>query len=204
MKLLEEANGNLPRTAEEKEEMIKAAALAYGSFLYALGFNWPADPNSADTPRRVAKAWVNDLISGSLTEPPKITTFPSDYEGIVFEKHVEIVSMCSHHNLAFAGHATIAYIPGGEVIGLSKLNRIADWFARRPQIQEGLTKQIHDYLVEVLPENKGVMVLIEANHTCCSHRGIKHKSGMSTPLCSGLFLENKDGCKDEFYQLLNR
>ena len=111
--------------------------------------------------------------------------------------------MCSHHNLAFTGKAYVAYIPGERVIGLSKLNRIVDWFSRRPQIQEGLTQQVLDFLNTTLENNKGVMVLIEAKHTCCSNRGIKHKSSMSTALATGYFLENKDGCKDEFYKFID-
>ena len=202
--LLTESNGNLPRTKEEKELMIKRAEDAYSKFLIAVGFHFLADENSRDTPRRVAKAWVNDIISGTNTEKPKITTFPSNYTGIVFDGNIEVTSLCSHHNLAFSGKAYIGYIPGGRVIGLSKLNRIVDWYSRRPQIQEGLTQQIHDDLSNILENNNGVMVVIDAMHTCCSHRGIKHKSSMITASASKYFLENKDGCKDEFYQFINK
>lgn len=204
MELLKESNGNLPRKDIDKLRMIEDASNAYADFLTALGFDWREDENSKDTPRRVAKSWVEDLISGTNTEKPKITTFPSNYTGIVFEGDIEVVSMCSHHNLAFTGRAFVGYIPGGRVVGLSKLNRIVDWYARRPQIQEGLTQQIHDELQELLEDNKGVMVVIEAMHTCCSHRGIKHKSTMITASASGLFLSNDSGCKDEFYKFIDR
>ena len=196
MKLLQEANGNLPRTEEEKEEMIKNAAIAYSGFLTALGFDWEKDENSKNTPTRVAKAWVNDLASGCFNDPPKITTFPSSYKGIVFEGNIDVTSMCSHHNLAFTGKAFIAYIPGKRVVGLSKLNRIVDHYSRRPQIQEGLTQQIVEALDRILEGNKGIIVMVEALHSCCSHRGIKHKSTMITAEPTGWFLSNKDGCKD--------
>jgi GTP cyclohydrolase I len=204
MKKLSTANGNIPRTEEEKKKIITEAAEHYGKFLEALGFDWKNDENSSNTPTRVAKAWVSDLAEGCFTEPPKVTTFPSTYKGLIFEGNIDIVSMCSHHNLAFTGSCYIGYIPGDRVVGLSKLNRIADWFARRPQIQEGLTQQIHDYLNDVLHENKGVVVMVKAQHTCCSNRGIRHKSVMVTTSVSGYFEENKDGCKDEFYKMVEQ
>ena len=203
MKLLKEANGNIPRTEKEKELMIQNAAIAYAGFLTALGFDWQQDENSRNTPHRVAKAWVNDLIKGTNTIPPKITTFPANnYDGLVFQGNIDVVSLCSHHNLSFVGKAHIAYIPGTKVIGLSKLNRIVDWFSRRPQIQEGLTMQIHSYINEICEENKGVAVLIEAQHSCCSHRGIGHKSTMKTAKLSGAFIDNQEKAREEFYRFV--
>lgn len=202
--LISKANGNEPRTEQEKEAIIKGAAYHYGEFLEALGFDYQADPNSRETPTRVAKAWVEDLASGCFNKPPKITTFPTDYKGITFEGNIDVVSMCSHHNLPFTGKAYVAYFPGKEVVGLSKLNRIVDWYSRRPQIQEGLTDQIHNELNSILEGNNGVAVVIKAKHTCCSNRGIKHDSIMMTALMSGWFLENKDGCKDEFYKFIDQ
>lgn len=205
MKLLEQANGNLPRTDEEKASMIVEAAKHYGNFLTALGFDWQKDQNSDDTPTRVAKAWVNDIVWGSVSEQPKITQFPSpNYQGMVFQGNIDVISLCSHHNMPFTGKAYVAYIPQdqGKVVGLSKLNRIVDWFSRRPQLQEALTQQVHNFIAEKI-SNNGVIVCIKANHTCCSNRGIGHDSTMMTTAPSGFFLENKDGCKDEFYQFIN-
>lgn len=206
MKELKKSNDSIGRdlTPEEREERIADAAMWYGGFLKALGFDWAADENSVDTPRRVAKAWIDDLAHGCFSSPPKITTFPSDYLGMVFQGNIDIVSMCSHHNLAFTGKCHIAYFPGTKVVGLSKLNRVADWFARRPQIQEGLTQQIHDFLHQILEKNKGIAVVITANHTCCSNRGIRHNSTMMTASVSGYFADNQDGCKDEFYKMIDR
>lgn len=202
--LLNNCNHSLPRTEDEKKLMLDEATVHYGNFLKALGFNWENDENTKDTPRRVAKAWINDLVSGTNTEKPKVTSFPTKYTGIIFEGNIDVISLCAHHSLAFTGTAYVGYIPGERVIGLSKLNRIVDWYSRRPQIQEDLTQQIHDELSTLLENNKGVCVVIKANHTCCSHRGIKHKSYMTTASVSGLFLENKDGCKDEFYKMIEK
>lgn len=198
--MLKYANGNLPQTEVEKEKMIDKAALAYEGFMDALKIDWRNDPNSSDTPRRVAKAYVNDLIKGCYVSEPKITAFDNvdQYDGMVSQLNIELKSMCSHHHLAFTGKAHVAYIPGNKVIGLSKLNRIVDFYARRPQVQENLTMQIHRHIDRVCEGNKGVAVIIEANHTCCSHRGIGHDSTMKTAKMSGAFLDNNDTAKAEF------
>mgnify|MGYP000913860606 CR=1 FL=1 len=198
------SNGNTVLTTEEREIRIKNASIQYGNFLTALGFDWQNDPNMQDTPNRVSKALVTELLSGCFTAPPKITTFEDasyGYDGIVFQGNIEVCSMCSHHNLAFTGVAHVAYIPGNNVIGLSKLNRIVEWFARRPQIQEGLTMQIHNYLQDILPDNKGLAVLIEANHTCASCRGVRHNSTMKTSKLSGAFFDKAE-CRNEFYHFI--
>jgi len=198
MKLLTKSNGNLARTPEEIEQMIDKAATAYASFLEAVGFDHTADRQTEDTPRRVAKAWLKDLIVGSVTNEPNITTFPNDegYDGLVIQSGIPITSMCAHHNLAFTGFATVAYVPGEMVIGLSKLNRIVEWFSRRPQMQESLTQQIHDYIAQKM-NCDSVAVSIACKHTCCSHRGIKHPSVMSTNKFSGVFMEKDNLIREE-------
>jgi len=198
MKLLTKSNGNLARTPEEIEQMIDKAATAYASFLEAVGFDHTADRQTEDTPRRVAKSWLKDLIVGSVTNEPNITTFPNDegYDGLVIQSGIPITSMCAHHNLAFTGFATVAYVPGEMVIGLSKLNRIVEWFARRPQMQESLTQQIHDYISTKM-NCDSVAVSIACKHTCCSHRGIKHPSVMSTNKFSGVFMEKDNLIREE-------
>ena len=146
MELLNKANENAPRSPKEIEKMIEKASKHYGEFLKAVGFDYEKDPQTVDTPRRVAKAWLKDLIVGSITDEPNITVFPNDegYAGLVIQSGIPIVSMCAHHNLAFTGFATVAYVPKENVIGLSKLNRIVEWFSRRPQMQESLTQQVHE------------------------------------------------------------
>jgi len=206
MKKLQYANHNHPRTQAEIAELIEKGAKAYEIYLDALGFDWRNDPNSSDTPHRVAKAFVTDLAMGCYTEPPKVTAFDNvdKYDGMVCQNNIKVVSMCSHHHAPFMGYAHVAYIPSkdGKVIGLSKLNRIVDWFSRRPQVQENLTMQIHKYIDSVCLKNKGVAVLIEANHTCCSNRGIKHDSTMRTARMSGAFLDETDNSRSEFYKFV--
>lgn len=210
IKLLTKANGNLPRTEEEKRQMIEQAAEYYGKFLNALGFDWTADPHSANTPKRVAKAWVHDLIKGSLSEEPEITAFPNDegYTGLICQTRIPVMSMCAHHNLTFSGVAHVAYIPGKEktdmVIGLSKLNRIVDFYSRRPNIQESLTKQIHDHINKLCIGNRGVAVVVESQHNCVKCRGIKQDSVMKTSQMSGYFWTNEVGTRHEFFALIDQ
>lgn len=196
------ANGNHPHTEEEKTEIIEKAAKAYEAYLDALGFDWRNDPNSTNTPRRVAKAFVQDLAAGCYNDPPKVTSFPSNgYDGMVFQGGIPVKSLCSHHHLAFTGKAHVAYIPSleGRVIGLSKLNRIVEFYARRPQIQEGLTIQIHNAVNEVCEKNRGVAVMVSATHTCACLRGIKHDGcEMKTSKLSGDFM-NDAAVRAEFY-----
>jgi GTP cyclohydrolase I len=199
MELLNKSNGSLARTPEEIEQMIDQATVAYGHFLNAVGFDYTADRQTVNTPRRVAKAWLKDLIVGSISNEPNMTVFPNDegYDGLVIQSGIPIVSMCAHHNLAFTGFATVAYVPAENVIGLSKLNRIVEWFSRRPQMQESLTTQIHNYIADKMICNS-VAVSIACKHTCCSHRGIKHGSVMTTNKFSGVFMEKENLIREEF------
>ena len=210
MKLITKANGNIVRTVEEKVKMIDEATEYYGKFLTALGFDWAADPHSANTPRRVAKAWVNDLIAGSINPAPEVTAFPNDegYTGLICQTRIPVVSMCAHHNLAFTGVCHVAYIAGKQktdmVIGLSKLNRIVDFFSRRPNIQESLTKQIHDMIDDLCIGNRGVAVVVESQHNCVKCRGIKNDSIMKTSQMSGYFHTNEIGTRQEFFNLIDQ
>jgi len=205
MNKLKYANQNLPLDDLERQKMIEAAAFHYGKYMDALRIDWQHDPNSSDTPMRVAKAFVNDLAEGCYKSPPKITAFDNvdRYDGMVFQGNIDVKSICSHHHLTFIGHAHVAYIPGvdGKVIGLSKLNRVVEWFARRPQVQENLTMQIHDYLNEICEGNGGVAVVIEANHMCACVRGVRHDSTMMTSKLSGAFKDN-GSTREEFYKFI--
>jgi len=180
----------------------------YGQFLTILGYDWEHDCNMKDTPKRVTKMFIQEITEGSYCEEPRITTFDnnSQYSGLVFEGNISVRSLCSHHMMPFIGKCHIAYIPSlkGQIIGLSKLNRIVDWFAKRPQLQENLTTQIHDYLVKKLKKCKGVAIMIEADHLCVHIRGVKDDSTMMTTKLSGVFLSNKDRSRDEFYNYINR
>jgi len=208
MELIKQANGNIVRTEEEKLQMIEQAAEYYGNFLTALGFDWAADPHSANTPRRVSKAWVRDLIAGSINPEPVITAFPNTegYSGLICQTRIPVISMCSHHNLQFVGLAHVAYIPGKEatdqVIGLSKLNRIVDFYSRRPQVQESLTKQIHDHIDKLCIGNRGVAVIVESTHNCVRCRQLNHESVMKTSQLSGYFHTNEVGTRTELFSLI--
>ena len=196
------ANG-YPLVKEEKEKMIKDAAYAFGLFLDALKCDWRNDPNSKETPLRVAKSYVNDLWKGRYDKMQPIKTFPSEgYDGIVIERDIPLVSMCSHHHQVISGKAHIGYVVGdsGQVIGLSKLNRIVELFSRRGAIQEQLTSSIHHAVEKVCEDNKGVIVSIIATHNCVSCRGVKHHgASMVTNKATGVFLNNNNLARKEFF-----
>lgn len=200
------AGENTVLSSEERSTMITEAAKAYGKFLETLGYDWENDPNMMKTPYRVAKMFVNEITSGAYANPPKLAVFPSSgYSGMVIEHGIEVNSLCSHHLLPFIGFCSIAYISkdNGQVLGLSKLNRIVHWFAKRPQLQEQLTRQIHDYLVNVFGDTVlGIAVYIEAEHMCVSMRGAEDNSTMTTHYCSGAFLTNEMNSRDEFLRAI--
>ena len=187
-------------TAEEKASIIENAANHFGEFLTALGVDWKNDPNSNDTPKRVAKAYM-EKWSGRFNQPTNITGFPADgYDGMVVESNIPLTSMCSHHHETIMGYVTIAYVASadGTVVGLSKLNRIVEHFGRRGAIQEQLTVAIHSAVNEICEGNQGVAVSIDATHNCVSCRGVKHHgASMQTTKLSGAFLD-EDSARSEF------
>jgi len=203
------ANGlapGAPFTEKEKWSMVEDAEEAYGKFLDALKCDWRNDPNSSNTPHRVAKAYVFDLWKGRYEDMSNITSFPSDgYQGIVLEKDIPLVSQCSHHHQTIMGVVHIAYIPGpeGNVVGLSKLNRIVDHFGRRGAIQEQLTMAIHNAVNKICEGNVGVMVMVKATHNCVSCRGVKHQgASMMTSEVSGVFSDHTRTAKIEVLEMI--
>ena len=203
------ANGvaeGYPLTNKQKDKMINQAEKAYGKFLDALKCDWRNDPNSMETPRRVAKAYVNDLWAGRYTSMSPITSFPSDgYDGIIIERNIPLTSMCSHHHQTIKGVVHIGYVAGegGQVIGLSKLNRIVELFGRRGAIQEQLTAAIHQAVNKICKDNKGVITTIVATHNCVSCRGVKHEgASMVTTKASGVFRDNENLARKEFFDSL--
>src|SRR6056300_620936 len=203
------ANGvapGFPFTDQEKLKMIDEAEIAYGQFLDALKCDWRNDPNSMETPRRVAKAYVNDLWAGRYERLSDITSFPADgYDGAIIERNIPLTSMCSHHHQTIQGVVHIGYIVGseGRVIGLSKLNRIVEHFGRRGAIQEQLTAAIHQGVDKVCEGNLGVIVTVVATHNCVSCRGIKHDgAAMVTTKASGVFRDDTNQARKEFFDSL--
>lgn len=158
-----------------------------------------------DTPMRAAKAFkfLNNGYEKTLEEVLNGAIFEAETEDMVIVKDIELYSLCEHHLLPFIGKCHIAYIPNGKVVGLSKLARIVDMYARRMQIQEKLTKQIAD-AVELSVGAKGVAVVIEAKHLCMMMRGVeKQNSVMTTSVMTGIFREDRS-TRMEFLNLINR
>jgi GTP cyclohydrolase I len=152
------------------------------------------DDSLNGTPHRVAKMYVEEIFSGlSPANKPKIALFENKYQynQMLIEKDITFYSNCEHHFVPIIGKAHLAYISSGKVIGLSKLNRIVNYFAKRPQVQERLTMQIAKELQDILG-TKDVAVLIDAKHLCVSSRGIKDNSSATvSSFYDGKFLEEK-------------
>jgi GTP cyclohydrolase IA len=164
---------------------------ATNSILSAVGED-PTREGLRRTPERVAKAY-DELLSGYRINPSKLINgaiFDVEYDDMVIVRDIDYASLCEHHMLPFLGKAHVAYIPNKKVIGLSKIPRIVDMFARRLQVQERMTRQIADFINEVL-EPKGVAVVMDGVHMCSMIRGVKkHGSGMTTSAMLGVFRED--------------
>lgn len=158
------------------------------------------DPNSRDTAKRLAKMYIHELMAGRYYPAPAATSFPNEgperFEGMLVVR-AEITSMCSHHHQPVKGVAFIGLIPTGRVIGLSKYVRIAQWCARRGQLQEDLVNQIAKEIMKAT-DTENVAVHIQATHGCMEHRGVEvHSSLTQTAVVHGLF--HNDSVKAEFY-----
>ena len=168
------------------------AAAAVRELLLAVGED-PDRPGLQDTPARVARAYA-ETFAGLWQDPSEIlaTTFDEDHDELVLVKDIPMYSTCEHHLVPFHGVAHIGYIPGedGRVTGLSKLARLVEVYARRPQVQERMTSQIADALSDVL-KPRGVLVVIEAEHLCMAMRGIRKPGAVTvTSAVRGIFREN--------------
>lgn len=185
-------------------EKIDRIASHYTSILADLGED-PTREGLLKTPERVAKA-LQFLTHGYNSNPAAIlksAMFKEDYSQMVLVKDIEIFSMCEHHMLPFFGKAHIAYIPNGHIVGLSKLPRIVDAYARRLQVQERLTNEIRDCIQQTL-NPAGVAVVIECKHLCMAMRGVqKQNSTTTTSAFTGEFISNEK-TRDEFLQLITR
>ncbi|HIG05355.1 MAG TPA: GTP cyclohydrolase I FolE [Planctomycetes bacterium] len=151
----------------------------------------PTREGLINTPDRVARMY-NEMFSGLKESSSTLldTVFHEEYDEIVLLKDIEFFSVCEHHLMPFSGKAHVAYLPGGKIVGLSKLVRAVEHFARRPQVQERLTAQIADLITQAL-EPKGVAVVLEATHTCMTLRGVrKPGSVMTTSAMRGVIREN--------------
>jgi len=161
------------------------------------------DHNTEETAKRVAKMFVKETFNGRYAAKPRVTSFPnaSGYDQLYLTGPISIRSTCAHHMQNIVGKCWIGVFPGKEVIGLSKFNRIVDWVASRPQIQEEMTQQIADEIQEIT-KAEGIAIVLKAEHHCMSHRGVKeHESDMTTSIMRGKFREDPE-LKKEFLKLL--
>lgn len=185
----------------DKDELINEATLAFENVLDTLLIDRHNDPNSMDTGRRLAKMYINEIMSGRYDPAPSATAFPNDnghtYKGMLVVRS-ELKSMCSHHHQPVAGIAYIGIIPGEKVIGLSKYTRIAQWCARRGTLQEELCNDIMREIIKAT-DSEHVGVYIQATHGCCENRGIMaHSSLTQTTVLNGGFLDDPS-VKQEFF-----
>ena len=182
----------------QPEHRLEVAARAAREFLEALGVDCDT-PSTERSPLRMARAYAEMLSA----RPFELTTFPNDegYDEMVVVRGIPVASLCEHHLLPFTGVAHIAYLPGDRILGLSKFARVVEMFARRPQVQERLTKQVADWLDEHLGP-RGVGVVVEAEHSCMSLRGARVGGAVTrTSALAGLFREN-DATRAEFLDAL--
>ena len=200
-----EENNNIlgyKRIDEYNDETILELATHYKEILRLIGEN-PEREGLIDSPVRIAKA-MQFFTHGYDLEPENIiksAIFTEDYKQMVLVKDIEIYSLCEHHLVPIVGKAHVAYIPNGKIVGLSKIPRVVDAYARRLQVQERLTKQIKDCIQNTL-NPLGVAVVIEAQHLCMSMRGVQKQNSLTTTSdFTGAFLKNKS-TREEFMHLI--
>lgn len=185
------------------DEKIKNIQHHFGKIMEELGLDL-TDDSLSGTPYRFAKMYVKELFYGlNPANKPKLSTFENKYGygKMLVEQNITIDSACEHHFLPITGHAHIAYIPKDKVIGLSKINRLVDYYAHRPQVQERLSLQILKDLQRVL-KTKDVIVMVSAKHLCVSSRGIKDKNSFTTTVeYGGCFADN--ALRDEFLNIID-
>lgn len=187
-------------------EIKKSIEKHFQSIMELMGLNLE-DDSLIKTPQRVAKMYIDEVFWGlGLENFPKITTVENKmkYDEMIIEKDISIKSNCEHHFVPIIGKCHIAYIPNKKVLGLSKLNRVAEYFARRPQIQERLTEQIYFALSYIL-DTENIAVVIEANHMCVQTRGVEDTNSRTlTSKMGGVFYEKTSPARQEFLSLIRK
>ncbi|MFN3852003.1 MAG: GTP cyclohydrolase I FolE [Spirosomataceae bacterium] len=201
------ANLNTPLRADafelDDEEKIDLIEEKFRDIMHILGLDL-LDESLRGTPRRVAKMYVKEVFSGLNPEnKPPVTLFTNEYNysEMLVEKNIQFYSHCEHHFVPIVGKVHIAYVSSGNVIGLSKLHRIVNYYARRPQVQERLTMQIGNALKEALM-TESVAVIVDADHFCVSSRGVQDQTSSTITSYYGGVFESTDK-RDEFLKLLN-
>lgn len=185
-----------------EEDDIKLMEKSYHDIITALGEDVTRE-GLVDTPKRAAKAmhFITQGYRQNLDELINNAVFTSDTDEMVIVRNIELYSLCEHHMLPFIGKAHVAYIPTGKVIGLSKIARIVDYFARRLQIQEVLTKQVATCVEDAI-DAQGVGVVIEAQHMCMMMRGVEKQNSIMTTSCMLGTFRKQSQTRDEFLRLI--
>ena len=184
------------------DEKMKVIENHFYEIMHEMGMDM-TDDSLKGTPHRVAKMFIKEIFSGlNPAAKPKISVFENSYhyDKMLVEANISFNSTCEHHFLPIIGKAHIGYISSGKVIGLSKLNRIVDYYSRRPQVQERLIMQIFNELKSVL-ETENVIVVMEAKHLCVSSRGIKDESSFTSTIQYGGVFNEKEN-RNDFFNLL--
>lgn len=190
---------------QKDEQKIKKIEKHFASIMDILGLD-RQDDSLEETPMRVSKMYVNEIFWGLKPENfPKCTVIENKmgYDEMVIEKDITLMSNCEHHFVTIDGKAHVAYIPKSKVLGLSKMNRIVEYFARRPQVQERIAEQVYHALSFIL-ETEDVAVVIEGVHYCVKSRGVEdHSSYTMTAKLGGCFKSEPD-CRAEFMSLIRK
>lgn len=199
-----DSNGNNEISEDERAEMVSNLQRKFDEMFDILRID-RNDPNSAESPKRLARMFVNELFIGRYTAPPTLTVFPNrkNVDELVISKGIRVMSVCSHHWQPISGTCAIGYVPRDKVIGISKFTRIVDWFCRRGQIQEELGEQIADFLVTML-DPIALGVVIDAKHFCMISRGVEahESSDMVTSVMRGELATNST-LRMEFLHLID-
>jgi len=188
---------------DEADDQLAVIEKSFGTIMDVLHLD-RTDDSLRETPRRVAKMFMYEIFGGlDYVNFPKITTIGNkmNYDSMLLERHIRVTSICEHHFVPIVGEAFVAYIPREKVIGLSKINRIVEFFCRRPQVQERLTEQIHAALCFIL-ETENVAVVLKARHLCVQLRGVEDmQSDTITSRLGGVFFKGE--LRNEFLQSIN-
>lgn len=201
------AHGNVSDDCEPADiKWMEEGIAAHMSSILSLLRIDPNDPNAKETPARFARMLCREVCKGRFTKAPEMTTFPNaeNIDDMHMAGPIAVRSLCSHHFCPILGQAWVAYVPGEKLLGLSKFERVIDWFASRPQMQEQLAKQIADYLDDTV-KPKGVAVSIVATHTCMTWRGVKAhaSSAMGSNAMRGVFRTDA-AARAEFLHFVRR
>lgn len=188
----------------DRKEKIERIEKSFHDIMYTLGLDL-TDDSLIDTPKRVAKMFVNEIFWGLDYEAfPKCTTVDNKmhYDEMVVERNVNVQSNCEHHFVVIDGVATVAYIPNQKVLGLSKINRIVEYFSKRPQIQERLTEQVYHALQYIL-ETDNIGVVIHAQHYCVKSRGVEDTGSSTITSKLGGVFKSDPNVRTEFMRLVS-